>query len=107
LNSGARPHYFTRSYGTEKEDYDPVHLGWKVKVLRHPSKLPPNERRRIYDTTLPGRSNSGHAFGDKFTEEERMAVIEYLKTLQEERRCRNRLGLGPWTPQARRSIRVE
>ena len=82
LNSGARPQCFTRSYGTEKEDYDPVQLGWKIQMLRRPAaKLPPNARRRIYDTTLPGRSNSGHPFGDKFTEEERMAVIEYLKTL--------------------------
>ena len=29
----------------------------------------------------PGRSNKGHTFGDDLTEEERMAVIEYLKTL--------------------------
>ena len=39
------------------------------------------ERRKVYDTTLPGRSNGGHTFGDKLTEEERAAVIEYLKTL--------------------------
>ena len=39
------------------------------------------ERRKIYDTTQPGRSNSGHIFGDQLSEAERMAVIEYLKTL--------------------------
>jgi len=39
------------------------------------------ERRKIYDTTQLGRGNGGHPFGDELTEDERMAVIEYLKTL--------------------------
>ena len=37
--------------------------------------------KKTYDTTLPGYSNEGHTYGDDFTEEERFAVIEYLKTL--------------------------
>jgi mono/diheme cytochrome c family protein len=83
LNSKKRPKFFTRSYRTEKEDYDPVKLGWKITVLNEPPdpKLPGIERRKIYDTTQPGRGNGGHTFGDKLTEEDRMAVIEYLKTL--------------------------
>jgi mono/diheme cytochrome c family protein len=83
LNSKARPKIFTRSYRTGKEDYDPVRLGWKITVLqRGPDpKLPAIERRKVYDTTQPGRGNGGHPFGDKLTETERMAVIEYLKTL--------------------------
>ncbi len=83
LNSKARPKVFTRSYRTEKEDYDLVKLGWKITVLEKPAdpKLPGVELRRIYDTTRPGLSNTGHTFGDKLTEEERLAVIEYLKTL--------------------------
>jgi mono/diheme cytochrome c family protein len=35
----------------------------------------------VYDTTQPGRGNGGHTFGDELSEEERAAVIEYLKTL--------------------------
>ena len=83
LNSKARPRVFTRSYGTEKEDYDAVKLGWKVTVLEQSPdpKLPAFERRKIYDTTQAGRGNGGHPFGDKLTEEERLAVMEYLKTL--------------------------
>ncbi len=83
LNSKARPKVFTRSYRTEKEDYDPVKLGWKVTVLEKGAdpKLPAIERRKVYDTTQPGRGNGGHTFGDKLTDEERMAIIEYLKTL--------------------------
>jgi len=83
INSKARPKYFTRSYRTGKEDYDAVKLGWRITVLDQPpsAKMPPAERRKIYDTTLPGRHNSGHTFGDELTEPERMALIEYLKTL--------------------------
>jgi hypothetical protein len=83
LNSKARPKVYTRSYRTEKEDYDPTRLGWKITVLdgSPDSKLSGFERRKIYDTTQPGRGNSGHPFGDKLTDDERMAVIEYLKTL--------------------------
>jgi hypothetical protein len=83
LKSTSRPKIFTRSYQTEKEDYDPVKLGWKVQVLDKPpaASVPLRERRKFYDTTQPGRGNQGHTFGDKLSEEERMAVIEYLKTL--------------------------
>jgi hypothetical protein len=60
-----------------------VSLGWKIRVLTEPpdSALTANERRRVYDTTQPGRGNSGHTFGDALTEDERVSVIEYLKTL--------------------------
>jgi mono/diheme cytochrome c family protein len=83
LNSKARPKFFTRSYRTGKADYDPIKLGWKVEVLARGAApdLPPFERRKVYDTTLPGRGNGGHTFGDDLSEEERMAIIEYLKTL--------------------------
>jgi hypothetical protein len=83
LNSKSRPTIFTRSFRTGKEDYDPVKLGWKIKALDHGAdpKLPAVERRKVYDTSLPGRANTGHTFGDKLTDSERMAIIEYLKTL--------------------------
>jgi hypothetical protein len=35
----------------------------------------------VYDTSRPGQGNGGHTFGDKLSEDERKAVIEYLKTL--------------------------
>jgi mono/diheme cytochrome c family protein len=83
LNSKTRPKIFTRSYRTGRDDYDPVKLGWKIQMLDGPAdaSLPGIERRKIYDTTQPGRGNPGHTFGDKLTEDERLAVIEYLKTL--------------------------
>ncbi|MBD2858911.1 hypothetical protein IB286_07780 [Spongiibacter sp. KMU-158] len=38
-------------------------------------------KRLIYDTRVLGNSNSGHTFTDVLTEQERKAIIEYLKTL--------------------------
>jgi mono/diheme cytochrome c family protein len=83
LNSKARPKLFTRSFKTDEADYDKVNVGWKVTELREaPSaKLPGSEKRKVYDTSKPGRSNGGHTYGDDLTDEERSAVLEYLKTL--------------------------
>lgn len=83
LNSKARPKVFTRSYKTSREDFDETKVGWKVQILDKPAdpSLTGHERRKIYDTTLHGRGNGGHTFGDHFRDDERRAVIEYLKTL--------------------------
>ena len=83
LNSKARPKLFTRSYRTGQEDYDPDKVGLKITLLEKgpESDLPGIEQRKRYDTTRPGRGNGGHTFGDDLTEAERLAVIEYLKTL--------------------------
>ena len=82
LNSAARPKVFTRSFRTAEADYDAVKVGWKVTEVSPPdAKLPGHERRKVYDTTKPGRGNAGHTYGDDLTPDERLAVIEYLKTL--------------------------
>ena len=83
LNSKSRPKLFTRSFKTDEAAYDQKRVGWKITELTAPpsEKLPAIERRKVYDTTKPGRSNAGHVFGDDLTEEERWAVVEYLKTL--------------------------
>jgi mono/diheme cytochrome c family protein len=83
LNSKARPTYFTRSYLGREEDYDRENVGHRVTVLERPPfrNLPGIEQRKVYDTTKVGRGNMGHRYGDKFSDEQRRAVIEYLKTL--------------------------
>jgi mono/diheme cytochrome c family protein len=82
LNSKARPKVYTRSYRTAAEDYDTQRVGWKVREVPPPDpKLPAIERRKVYDTTQPGRGNAGHTYGDELTGEDRAAVIEYLKML--------------------------
>jgi len=83
LNSKARPKIFTRTYRTDEAAYDASKLGWKVQLLPRGAdeKMTDHARRKIYDTTQPGRGNGGHTYGDHFTDEQRRAVIEYLKTL--------------------------
>jgi hypothetical protein len=82
LNSKARPKAFTRSFRTEIKDYDAVNVGWKItETLPSLKNLNPYERRKIYDTTQPGRGNGGHTYGDDLSDAERKALIEYLKTL--------------------------
>ena len=83
LKSGERPRIFTRSFRGDALEYDQRGVGLKFRTLANapdPS-LPAIDRRKVYDSTQPGRGNSGHTFGDRLTEEQRMAVIEYLKTL--------------------------
>ena len=64
------------------KQYDPVKLGLNTDPLKGATK---------FRTDLPGNSNAGHEFNDgpkgngvigrKLSEEERMGIIEYLKTL--------------------------
>lgn len=81
LNSPTRPRYWLRSFNPA--DYDTRRVGWIYKELRYgkDGAADSHERKRIYDTTLPGYSNQGHTFGDALNEQERSALIEYLKTL--------------------------
>ena len=39
------------------------------------------EDRKVYNTRMHSQSNSGHEFTDVLTDAERIALIEYLKTL--------------------------
>ncbi|MBS1654828.1 MAG: c-type cytochrome [Bacteroidetes bacterium] len=73
LNSKLRPAYWTRNFNATEYDYE--NLGWKYTSLNQPGN------KYVYNTTLPGYGNYGHTFGDHLTDEERKAVIEYLKTL--------------------------
>ena len=81
LNSKERPKAFTRSFQTDEADYDKGNVGWKVTAPAVSEKASAIEKRKVYDTTQPGRGNGGHTYGDGLTAEERAAVIEYLKTL--------------------------
>ena len=53
-------------------DFDPIYVGFKDEVGPNTSLL---------DTQMPGNSNTGHEFMTDLSHEERMALIEYLKTL--------------------------
>jgi mono/diheme cytochrome c family protein len=63
--------------------YDASRVGLTVEELDElpNEKLPPAERRRIFDTRRPGKAADGHDFPDLLDEKEKTAVLEYLKTL--------------------------
>ena len=73
LNSKLRPKYWSRSF--DSHDYNLEKVGWNYQVEEN------GNGKKTYDTTMPGSGNYGHYFGDEFSQEERIAVIEYLKTL--------------------------
>jgi hypothetical protein len=52
--------------------FDPIYLGCSTK--RQPNSV-------LLDTTALGNGNSGHEFGTDLNHDQRMAVIEYIKTL--------------------------
>lgn len=81
LDSTKRPTYFRRSMNGTGYDYDALGWPWTEEDHGHEEETSPAQRKLIYDTTLLGHSNGGHTFGDDLTEEDRDAVIEYLKTL--------------------------
>jgi mono/diheme cytochrome c family protein len=81
LNSRARPRYWKR-VDFDSTHYDDAALGWPwVDVPYGQDDAPASERPLIYDTTTWSQSNAGHPFGDHLTDEQRRAVLEYLKTL--------------------------
>jgi len=55
------------------KQFDPINLGFSTKREAHSVML---------DTSTLGNGNSGHEFGTDLSHDERMAVIEYIKTLQ-------------------------
>ena len=73
LNSKHRPKFWSRNFDAPTYDYE--NIGYTYKTESASTNI------STYNTSLPGYSNTGHLFGDKFTEKERSAVIEYLKTL--------------------------
>jgi mono/diheme cytochrome c family protein len=81
LDSSQRPRYWR--HVREPREYDTATLGWRHEVLDHgkDDATDGDEARHVYDTTRPGYGNGGHTFGDVLSERERLAVIEYLKTL--------------------------
>lgn len=73
LNSKVRPQFWSRDFDKPRYDYEKI--GWVYKKEEKAGST------SVYNTTLPGYGNYGHYFGDSLTDQERKAVIEYLKTL--------------------------
>lgn len=65
------------------EGYDKEKVGLEVATYDEvPRELTdPAEQRRYFNARIVGKSASGHDYPDDLTEEEKHAVLEYLKTL--------------------------
>ena len=79
LNSEERPVIWQRS----ENDYDTQRVGLQVDEF---SKLPSSLRRAdqvrtYFNTKRFGKSSGGHTFPDELSNDEKRALLEYLKTL--------------------------
>jgi mono/diheme cytochrome c family protein len=78
LNSSERPKVWRRS----EDGYDQKLVGLEVETFdKLPAKISAAERRTYFDTSILGKSTAGHTFPDKLSREEKLALLEYLKTL--------------------------
>lgn len=81
LDSTRRPVHWRR-IDYDSTHFDEVALGWPwIEVPGGPDGVPEDQRKHVYDTTRLGHWNTGHTFGDHLADDERRAVLEYLKTL--------------------------
>lgn len=81
LDSTRRPQYWRRD-DYDSASFDQAALGWPWTEVPYAwDDAPAGEQKHVYDTTKLGHWNTGHEFGDHFTDDERRAVLEYLKTI--------------------------
>lgn len=69
---------------TDYDGYDDHRIGLLVDefaAVPVSASTTASDRRRYFDTSTYGQGNAGHPFADHLTEEERTAVLEFLKTL--------------------------
>jgi mono/diheme cytochrome c family protein len=81
LKSSDRPARFLRPPSSDLSHYDRDRVGWTFRPVDSPASLTPEERRSFFDASRFGLNNGGHTFGDSLSDDERRAVVEYLKTL--------------------------
>ena len=67
-------------------EYDPVHVGYRFDATDAPQTFDVDRPTidatgKEYPEVPNGNSNRGHEFGTQLTDEERLDLIEYMKTL--------------------------
>jgi cytochrome c553 len=79
LRSDKRPVVWRRT----EDGYDRARVGLEVEEMSSvPSDVhSPVEKRSYYDSTRRSKSAAGHTFPDPLSEDEKTALLEYLKTL--------------------------
>jgi hypothetical protein len=66
------PEKRSKSFYLGNREFDPVKVGYRPEAF---------EGGYHYDTTRRGYANRGHTYGTTINQADRMALIEYLKTL--------------------------
>lgn len=79
LHPDQRPKVWKRT----EDGYDHTRVGLELETFPAvPATVKAAAHKRWYfDTSLPGKSADGHTFPEKLSEDEKRAVLEYLKTL--------------------------
>lgn len=84
LHPGQRPAVWRRT----PTGYDDQRVGLEIEEIPAGSfaeqlaaGLAAADRRQVFDTAQPGKSAAGHDFPEALSEAERVAVLEYLKSL--------------------------
>lgn len=79
LHPAQRPVVWKRT----EDGYDQQRVGLDIEELGDvpESVTLPFDRRRYFDTRSTGKSAAGHLFPEQLREDEKQAVLEYLKTL--------------------------
>jgi mono/diheme cytochrome c family protein len=82
LHPDRRPAVWRRIDDGGVEGFDRERVGLSIETRDAvPDGLSRRELRAWYDAALPGHSTAGHRFADPLAEEDREALLEYLKTL--------------------------
>ncbi len=76
-----RPRYIDLDEIGEEHRFDPKRLGATKTDAQQAGERASNKDRSIMDTTRKGFSNAGHGFGTDLSDSDKLALIEYLKTL--------------------------
>lgn len=79
LHSDQRPKVWKRT----EDGYDRQRVGLEVEEMAAiPSSVKAAaHRRRYFDTTISGKSSAGHLYPNRLSDDEKAAVLEYLKSL--------------------------
>lgn len=66
------PEQRSTKFSLGSRDFDPRQVGYETQAF---------DGGFLYDTSLRGQGNGGHLYGTKITDEERWALVEYLKSM--------------------------
>ncbi|HVS12666.1 MAG TPA: c-type cytochrome [Thermoanaerobaculia bacterium] len=82
LHPDRRPAVWRRTDDGGVDGFDRERVGLGIETRDEvPAGLSRRQRRAWFDGSLPGHSTAGHRFADPLSEDERRALLEYLKTL--------------------------